>query len=379
MHHQNRIFRDGQRLRIGGLEIDDQRRLAGVGRRVDPCVDAARRRGGDGRVAAPVESGGEAAVHFGARDDRGREGEQGHAEAQRIGIPVGHAGRGRGDADGVDFALEPRPMGRPKGLGARIAVVVGERIGERGGGTVAHLRVAVEPGQDVARRGPTQSQRAAIGRLRRRARTGRRRRCGRTRARTARRPPMRRRETGSRPRAQRRAVATRARPEARVAPRPRAPRAFRRRSMGCPGPSPRCRHPCLLVRLCANALRASFRPKRRKGTPDARFPLPVNPHSNQVGTVSRPINSLISPPWPHDRVFRAFHQHFGNEQAGIVGSGLYGAIGAGAHHRDEIARGKFRQVAVKRQIIAAFADRADYVASRQISAGVRLALTGRIS
>src|ERR1700722_631633 len=48
-------------------------------------------------------------------------------------------------------------MGRPKGLGARIAVVVGKRISERSGWTVAHLRVAIEPGQDVARRRTAQS------------------------------------------------------------------------------------------------------------------------------------------------------------------------------------------------------------------------------
>ena len=156
MHHQNRIFRDGQGLRIGRLEIDDQRRLAGVGRRVDPCVDAALRRRGDGPVAAPVESGGEAAVHFGAGDNRRRESKKSHAEAQRIGIPFDHAGRGRGDANGADLALEPRPMGRPKGFGAWIAMVVGERVSERGGGTVAHLGVAIEPGQNVARSGPTQ-------------------------------------------------------------------------------------------------------------------------------------------------------------------------------------------------------------------------------
>jgi hypothetical protein len=48
-------------------------------------------------------------------------------------------------------------MGRPKGLSARVAMVVGERVGERGSGAVAHLGVAIEPGQSVARRGPTQS------------------------------------------------------------------------------------------------------------------------------------------------------------------------------------------------------------------------------
>ncbi len=78
-------------------------------------------------------------------------------------------------------------------------------------------------------------------RLRRQGRTERRRRSGRSVARTARPPPMRRRETESRPQARTRAAATRARPEARAAPGPPAPLAFRR-SMNCPGPSPRCRH-----------------------------------------------------------------------------------------------------------------------------------------
>ena len=48
-------------------------------------------------------------------------------------------------------------MGRPKGLRARVAVVVGELVSKRGGGTVAYLRVAVEPGEHVARRGTAQS------------------------------------------------------------------------------------------------------------------------------------------------------------------------------------------------------------------------------
>jgi hypothetical protein len=132
--------------------------LAGVRRRVDPRIDAARRHGGDRRVAAPVEGRGEAAVHLGSGDHRRRERQQGHGEAERIGIPLGHAGRGRGDADGLDFTLKARPMGRPQSVRGRIAMIVGERIGERGGGTVTDLRIAVEPGEDVARRGATQSQ-----------------------------------------------------------------------------------------------------------------------------------------------------------------------------------------------------------------------------
>ena len=43
-------------------------------------------------------------------------------------------------------------MGCPKRLRARVAVVVGEAVGERGGWTVVRSRVAVEPRQNVARR-----------------------------------------------------------------------------------------------------------------------------------------------------------------------------------------------------------------------------------
>ena len=42
-------------------------------------------------------------------------------------------------------------------VGAGIAVVIGEAIGKRGGRTMADLRVAVEPGEHVARRGTAQS------------------------------------------------------------------------------------------------------------------------------------------------------------------------------------------------------------------------------
>ena len=157
-HDQDRILGNIERLRIRGLEVDDDRRPAGVGRRVDPSVDAARRRGGDSLVAAPVEGGGETAVHFRSRRDRRGEGEERHAEAERIGVALGHARGGRGDADRFDRALKTRAMRGPKGVRARVAVVVGEAVGERGGGTVVRSRVAVEPRQNVARRGAAQTR-----------------------------------------------------------------------------------------------------------------------------------------------------------------------------------------------------------------------------
>ena len=157
-HHQDRILGNIERLRRRGLEVDHHRRPAGVGRRVDPGVDAARRRGGDRRVAAPVEGGREAPIGFRPGRDRRREGEQRHAEANRIGVALGHARGGRSDANGVDRALESRPVGRPHRLRARIAVVVGEAVGERGGRTVVRSCVAVEPREDFARRRAAQAR-----------------------------------------------------------------------------------------------------------------------------------------------------------------------------------------------------------------------------
>ena len=107
-------------------------------------------------VAAPVEGGGEAAVHFRTGRDRGREGHQRDAEAERVGVALGHARGGRRDPDRLDRAFKPLAMGRPQGAGAGIAVVVGEAVGERRRGTVARARVAVEPRQNVARRRPAQ-------------------------------------------------------------------------------------------------------------------------------------------------------------------------------------------------------------------------------
>ncbi len=153
---KGRILRNGQRLRLRRLEVDDHGRTRCVRRGIDPGVDAAGRRGGDRRIAAPVEGVGEAAVHFGTRRHRGREGHQRDAEAERVGVALGHARGGRRDPDRLNRAFKPLAMGLPQGAGAGIAVVVGEGVGERGRRTVGRSRVAVEARQNVARRRPSQ-------------------------------------------------------------------------------------------------------------------------------------------------------------------------------------------------------------------------------
>jgi hypothetical protein len=49
-------------------------------------------------------------------------------------------------------------------LGSRIALVVGQRVGEGGGGTVGRLRVAIEPAQHIVRRRAAQSRQRRKGR-----------------------------------------------------------------------------------------------------------------------------------------------------------------------------------------------------------------------
>ena len=112
-HDQDRILRYGERLRIRRLEVDDDGRAARVGRRVDPSVDAARRRGGESLVAAPVEGGGEPAVHFRSGRDRRREGEKRNAKSDRIGVALDHTRGRRGDADRGHFAGHTRAVRRP--------------------------------------------------------------------------------------------------------------------------------------------------------------------------------------------------------------------------------------------------------------------------
>ena len=62
---------------------------------------------------------------------------------------------------------------------------------------------------------------------------------------------------------------------------------------------------------------------------------------------------------PHNCPLRAVDQHFRHQSAGMVGSGLHRALGAGRHHRQQSAIGRVRQIAVPGEEIAAFADRAD--------------------
>ena len=112
-HHENRAFGRDQLFRraSAGGDVDKDRRLAGIGGRIDPGVEArACRRG---RAAAPVERGREARVTLGSRDDRGAEREDEGAETQRARIAPGHARRGRGGRDPGDLPGEAAPVEDP--------------------------------------------------------------------------------------------------------------------------------------------------------------------------------------------------------------------------------------------------------------------------
>ncbi len=66
-------------------------------------------------------------------------------------------GRGRRDPNALDLAREPRLVSGPQGARRRV-VVVGERVVERGRGTVRRAGVAIEPRRDVARGGPAEPE-----------------------------------------------------------------------------------------------------------------------------------------------------------------------------------------------------------------------------
>jgi hypothetical protein len=153
---QRRILEHRQRLGFARLHLDHDWRTAGVRGRIDPGVDPASRRRRDRVGAAPVEGGGEPAVEFRARRDRGRERHERDGEAQRVRIALGHVRGGRRDADFFDRAGEARLMRGPQRPGDRI-LVIGERVGERSRGPVVLPRVAIETGRDVAVRGPAEA------------------------------------------------------------------------------------------------------------------------------------------------------------------------------------------------------------------------------
>ena len=156
-HHEHGILIRRQGLWRARCDVDHQGRTPGVSGRIDPGVDPAPGRGERSVSAAPVEGGGEATVKLRAGRDRRGERHHRHPEPQGVGVALGHARRGRGDAQGLDRLSEPRLMGGPQGPSHRI-VGVGERVGERGRRPVGGAGIPIEPRRDVAAGRPAQSQ-----------------------------------------------------------------------------------------------------------------------------------------------------------------------------------------------------------------------------
>src|SRR5579862_6102575 len=64
---------------------------------------------------------------------------------------------------------------------------------------------------------------------------------------------------------------------------------------------------------------------------------------------------------PDQRPFIIANKHFGDEWAAVIGAGLDRTIGAGGHHREEVAGFRLDKRAVEREIVARFANRSDHV------------------
>ncbi len=125
--------RSGNRILRRAGQRKDNRRLAGIGGRIDPGVDAGRR--AIGGPPAPIEGGGDAGVFFRPREQaRGAQSEHGQ-RAQRVTIDGPEAGRGNDRPKLCCKTLGAELMQPPEALRPRIAAI-GERIRQRGGGRV---------------------------------------------------------------------------------------------------------------------------------------------------------------------------------------------------------------------------------------------------
>ena len=83
--------------------------------------------------------------------------------------------------------------------------------------------------------------------------------------------------------------------------------------------------------------------------------------SSQSGTLSSAISSSIDLARPDDVPRVAVDQHLGHQRARIVGRGHHRAVGAGGHHREQVAFLDAVHRAVLGEVVAGLADRADDV------------------
>ena len=125
---------------------ENDRRLAGIGRRSDPRVDAEVCRQHD---ALPVECRRDALPALAAGgDERGDAGDEDEG-AQRVGVAPGHARRRPAGLEGLRGGAGALDMGVPQRERIGIARRDRERVDERGRRTMAQPAGVVEPAQTV--------------------------------------------------------------------------------------------------------------------------------------------------------------------------------------------------------------------------------------
>ena len=74
----------------------------------------------------------------------------------------------------------------------------------------------------------------------------------------------------------------------------------------------------------------------------------------------------------------ASHQNLRRQGSRIIGRGHHRAIGAGTHHRHQVADFERRQIAALAKIIAAFANRADDVGGSRLGRPARAQRADRV-
>ena len=138
--HQPGADRRGHRPCGGAAQID--RRLARIGRRIDPGIERRRRAR---RFETGQEGCGQPPVPVMARNGEAGDEGQKHGEAQGMGVALRQAGRGQGHTQLADTGQQLPDMGAPQGFGPGIALAGRQHIVAFGDGAVGQCGIAFEP------------------------------------------------------------------------------------------------------------------------------------------------------------------------------------------------------------------------------------------
>ena len=145
-------------------QVQNDRRLARVGRRIDPGVEPVARR--QGTLSAPIEGGEHAGVFLRPRHEGGRDHGQQREGAQGVAVPLHQTGGGQAQGQGLRGALHAGAVKRPERPCGGILIGVGELILHGGRRAMGQAGVPVNPRQLLRAGGGAEPRQRGEGRQR---------------------------------------------------------------------------------------------------------------------------------------------------------------------------------------------------------------------